>query len=188
MFGLYRTRCGGEIVQSFYDFDKQQIGPYKIPIKLNYIPERSCYDVFEKYRYYEELVKSFDALAIFNINNYCFVIIERCRVYQVPYSKTADTTRHKLELLSWNLPEPLDVPVYNHIGYIKTFHKCKAVSQYPTYLVQDAVTGEIPGFTEKLNGVPLVDPPLSLYRELINSDAKAVYFDTISNETKFLKY
>ena len=52
----------------------------------------------------------------------------------------------------------------------------------------DAMTGEIPDFKEQVDGVPLVNPPLALYKELINSDAKAVYFDTISNKPKFLKY
>lgn len=187
MFGLYRMKSGGKIVQSFYDFDKQQIGPYHVPIPLNYVPEMSTCNQFMIYRFYEELVKSHDALAIFNINNYCFVVVERYRVYQVAYSKVADTTRHKLELLNWVLPEPLNVPVYNHIGYIKTYHQCKAVSQYPTYLLQDATTGEVLDFNEKLDGIPLVEPPLSLYRELIESDAKAVYFDTVSNKPKFLK-
>ena len=188
MFGLYRMRSGAEIVQSYYDFDKQQIGPIHVPIHLNYIPELSTHNSFAIYRFYEELVKNTEALAIFNINNYCFVIVERYRVYQAAYSKIADTTRHKLELLNWVLPTPIDVPVYNHIGFVKTYPKCKAVSQYPTYLIADAVTQEIPGFNEPIDGIPLVDPPLALYKELINSDAKAVYFDTISNKPKFLKY
>ena len=188
MFGLYRRSCGAEIVESCYDLDKQQIGPIHVPIHLNYIPELSTHNDFAIYRFYEELVKNTEALAIFNVNNYCFVIVERNYVYQVPYSKVADLTRHKLELCNWPLSTPINIPVYNHIGYVKTFHKCQAVSQYPTYLIADAMTGEIPDFKEQVDGVPLVNPPLALYKELINSDAKAVYFDTISNKPKFLKY
>lgn len=184
MVGLYRMRSGGEIVQSSFDFDTSTIGPYHIPVKLNYVPESSIVNNIPLYRFYQEMVKSGQALAIFNVNNYCLAILERTCLYEIaPFP-----SQTKLDLVAWNFSEPITSVVYNHIGYVKTFHKCKAISQYPTYLLADSVTGKIPDFTEQVEGVPLIDPPLSLYRELINSDAKAVYFDTISNKPKFLKY
>lgn len=177
---------GGKIVESFYDFDTQQIGPIRLPLNLPYLPEDGAGNRFPIYRYYEELLKDPDALAIFNLNNYCFVLVQRSLVYEVAPTRNYDPKKNKLELISWRLPEPLTVPIYNHIGYVKSKHKCLAVSQYPTYLVEDVATKELDGFTQKPEGVPLVNPPLALYKDLLKTDAEAVYFDTVEMKPKFL--
>lgn len=182
MFGLYRMRCGSTIVESSYDYDTQTIGPYVLPLNLPYIPE-SCSqgDVFYKYKYYTALLKDDEALAVFNLNNYCLVVVRRYQVYE-----TVLDDESKLELLQWSFTKPLAPIVYSHIGYEKSYHNCLAVSQYPNQLVRAANERNAYGYTDAIEGVPLLDPPLSLYKELLNSEAKAVYFDTVSKQPKFL--
>ena len=186
MPGIYRVAYGSRIVQSSYDFEKQQIGPIKVPVKLNYIPADSQRNNFCMYRFYEEMLKNPNSLAVFNLNNYCLVVVERTCMYEVSYLKVTEKRFSKLELLDWTFSYPIDLPIYNHVGYVKTYHNCWAVSQYPEFLVEDTVTKNLYGFEEKLQCSPVVNPPLSLYRELINSDAQAVYMSSVDGLPKFI--
>ena len=121
------------------------------------------------------------ALAVFNVNNYCLCVVTRTYAYQVP----ATDTPH-LDLVSWMFKEPLNIPVYEHVGYVKSYHDCLAVSQMPNRLIRQVASNKVEDFTETLECEPMVNPPISLYRELLTSDAKAVYMDANTQQPKFL--
>lgn len=187
-FGIHRIVSGGEIAESTYDFDTQTIGPYRIPIALSYVLESNNGERIDHYRIYEELLNNPKAIAALNLNNYCIVVIEPTYIYEVnPFSKLV-AHQIKLDLVHWNLPARITTRQVRKIGYIKSYGTCKAVSQYPYCLLQDLSTMEVIGFKEQLASTPVVEPPLQLYKELINSDAKAVYMDSVSGAPMFLKY
>lgn len=181
MFGLYRIHSGAKIVESSYDFDKQQIGPYKLPITLPYIPEECNGDVFYKYKYYTALLQDPNALAVFNLNNACLCVACNTYLYE-----TVLNVNTKLELQQWAFRQPIQPTVFEHIGYERTYQNCLAVSQYPAFLLRVANSLNAFGYEDAIVGDPLVNPPMSLYRELINSEAQAVYFDKKTQQPKFL--
>ena len=161
---------GAEIVQSSFDYDTSTIGPFKIPIKLTHVPSETVNN-FQISAFYNAMVCDERALAVFNVNNYCLCVVTRNGAYQVPATNTP-----KLELTQWTFDHPLDIPVYEHIGYVKTYHKCLSISQLPTFLVRELGSDKAIGFSTKLTGNIVTSPPLSLYKqELIQTDADAVY-------------
>lgn len=174
---------GAKIVQSSYDYDTHTIGPYTLPFTLYYVNEHNEPNRFPVYKYYEALLRDEEAIAVFNVNNYCFCVVRRNMAYEC-----AVRDNEKLDLVNFVYRQPLDIPYYERVGYIKSYHECLAVSQFPTSLVRVANSDTAYQFTEHFDGVPLVDPPLSLYKELLNHEdgAQAVYFDTISKQPKFL--
>lgn len=128
------------------------------------------------------------AIAAFNLNNYCIVVVEPTYIYEVNPLGKFDAKHTKLDLVQWRLNLPIPTKMVRHIGFVKSYGTYMAVSQYPTYLFQDLSSFEIVGFEEGLKAMPRVNPPLSLYKELITSDAKAVYMDDASGTPMFLKY
>lgn len=178
MPGIYRMTCGSEIVESSFDFDTNSIGPIKIPISLSYVPEESQSNKFFMYRFYEEMLSNPEALAVFNLNNYCLVVVQPMYMYEVSYHKMIDRQYSKLELVDWVFTKPLQLPTYAHVGYVKTYPKNWAVTIDPYKLIEDTATKELWGFKEKIKGNVQLNPDLSLYKALYdNADAKAVYFD-----------
>ncbi|MCM1218888.1 MAG: hypothetical protein NC548_30770 [Lachnospiraceae bacterium] len=169
------------IVPSSYDYDKQCIGPYTLPLDLPYISEYCNGDRFHRYQYYTALLQDEKALAVFNVNNYCLCVVRKDMAYETDLGLNP-----KLELLQWAFTNVLNVPLYEHVGFIKSYHNCLAVTQLPTYLIRVMGSKKACDFEDDFDGAPMVNPPLSLYRELVNSEAKAVYFDTTSNQVKFL--
>lgn len=169
------------IVPSSYDYDTQTIGPYTLPVHIDYAQEYCNGDRFYKYKYYQALLQDENALAVFNVNNYCLCVVCRDHAYETDLNAAS-----KLELLEWRFPFPIEAAVYQHVGFVKSYHDCLAVTQFPTYLIRALGSQKAYELEDEFEGVPLVDPPLSLYRELVNSEAKAVYFDTISKQPKFL--
>lgn len=185
MPGLYRKTFGARIVQSFYDYDTKMIGPYCIPIEIQYDSQACQGNSFSWYKYYELFNKYEDALAIFNNNNYCFVLLTKTQVLFLPYSQS-DIRYRKQKLPKFDLVTPLDMPRYNHVGWIKTYQDCKAVYTWPWKLIADADTWIIDEFNCKLEGEPLLNPPLSLYKSLIDTEYSAVYFDVSRNMPVFI--
>ena len=180
MFGIYRRTYGDTIVKSSYDFETSTIGPYKLPIKINHVETENA-NLFPEYKFYEALVNDSTALAVFNVNNYCLCVVSKTMAYE-----KAATDTPKIELVCWPFRHPLNVPTYESIGYVKSYHDCLAVSQMPNSLLRDVATKEVLDFTEPLVCEPFINPPLSLYRELLTSDAKAVYMDKNTMQPKFL--
>ena len=180
MFGIYRRTSGDTIVKSSFDYNTSTIGPYTLPIKVNHIPTENV-NKFREYKFYEVMLNDPQALAVFNVNNYCLAVLTRYAVYQVP-----PRDGMKLDLVNWVFKEPLKFPVYEHIGFVKSYHECLAVTQMPTHLIRKVASNKAEDFTETLQCNPVVNPPLQLYKELLNSDAKAVYMDAVTQQPVFL--
>ena len=85
-----------------------------------------------------------------------------------------------------NFETNLNVPTYKHVGWIKTYQDCKAVYSWPWMLIQDVATGDVWDFDGKIEGEPLENPPLSLYKELINTEHRGIYFDLKQNKPMFI--
>ena len=174
---------GGKIVQSFYDYDTSTIGPYKLPIQLHYSLEGSS-NSFSTYKFYELLNKYEDALAVFNNNNYCFAVVYVDKLVMLPMYQSDLKGKKELPILMFE--KNLDVPTYKHVGWVKTYQDCKAVYTWPWRLLQDTQTGDVWDFKDKLEGEPLENPPLSLYKCLLDTDHRGVYFDTKKGEPVFI--
>lgn len=177
-FGIYRRAFGDVIVESSFNFDTSTIGPYKIPITLpfhyDYISKQ-----LPKYRFYEEMLKSREALAVVDINGSFFAIIEKTRCYLVSASDG-------LECNIRTFDTPLDVPDYRHVGYRKTYPKNLSVYHYPWYLLQNVETGEVLDFEHAVLQEVLVEPHVGLYKSLIDTPYDAVFFDTYLNQIAYL--
>lgn len=176
---------GAEIVQSSYDFDTQKIGPYHNPVEVHCDDKQASGNAFSFYKFYEIMNQDEQALAVFNVCNAYFGVLRRDRFYERKFIRD-DWKKQSLVLPDIPFEKPLDIPEYRHIGWVKTYQQCKAVYTYPWKLIQDVCTGELDGFKTKLEGEPLVNPPLSLYKELINTEYRGVYFDTLSNKPVFI--
>lgn len=173
MFGLYRRAYGGEIVKSFYDFDTQTIGPFSIPIDLYYDVELSQGNMVNEGCLYKTLLEREDILAIFNLNNFCLVCVTPKFIYEVNKDGTFNG-----DLIEWPLLMPVEVPELEHIGYIKTYQENLSVSTIPYYLFRNK-KNKIDCTDEVVTGSPLVNPPLQLYKSLIDTaeNVHGVYFD-----------
>lgn len=184
MFGLYRRTFGSRIVESSYDYATSIIGPYKLPIVIHEPEIISQGVAVSVYNFYQLLNKYEDALAVFNNNNYCYCIVFKDRLEMMPFSpnnvKRGDTfpTLH----FENNLP----VPTYKHVGWVKTYQSCIATYTWPWKLILDEATGEVWDFSDKIEGAPLENPPLSLYKCLIDTNHRGVYFDTKLNKPVFI--
>jgi len=176
---------GSEIVESFYDYDSQMIGPYKVPIEIQYNADSCQGNAFSKYTFYELMNKEEGALAVFNVNNYCFCVLYKDAVRMKHYT-VGDLSYNKKELPCFSIEPPLDVPEYKHVGWVKTYQKCIAVYTWPWKMIEDTQTKTVWGFKDKLLGEPLENPPLSLYKELISTEHKGVYIDKNTNQVMFL--
>ena len=178
--GIYRIACGARIVQSTFDFETGTIGPIVTPLRLACI-ESETFNKFPLYKFYQAMLADETALAVFNVNNYCLCVITRNGAYEV-----AATDTPKLELAQWSFREPLKLPIYEHIGYIKSHHDCLAVSQYPTFLLREVGSNKAVDFETPIVGNPTIKPKLALYKELIQTEAVAIYFDESTQQSKLL--
>lgn len=177
---------GGEIVESSYDYDTQTIGPYHNPVEVHLNQFASQGNSFSRYKYYQILNEDESALAVFNVSNRYFGVLCKDRFYERTFLKD-DLIRRKRNLPNIQFETPMQIPEYRHIGWIKTYQKCKAVYTYPWKLLQDVNTGELDGFNTKIDGEPLVDPPLVLYKELLDTDYRGVYYDLVKCMPVFIK-
>lgn len=179
--GLYRKHFGAEIVQALYDYDMQKIGPYKIPVQLTYVQSPETTSEIPMYRLYEEMLRSNDVLAVFSINNYCIGVLRCDELREVPIAP-GDGTK---ELLMWKF-DPVEVEFFVHIGFVKTYQKCLAVTEAPNFLLM-GIGGVLDGFKTKVVGKPMTNPPYTLYKELIgNEQAKAVYYNLETQSPVFI--
>lgn len=172
---------GSKIIKSSFDFDTSQIGPYTLPIKLN-LAVRDKDNKIPIYRLYEEMLFHTDSIAVFNVNNYCICVVTPTQALQVP----AYRDRAVRDLLEWKFTYRITNKIYQHIGYVKTYQQCLAVTEMPEYLILDTTKVVPEGFNSMLEATPRLNPPLTLYRELVNSDADAVYIADATGEPRFL--
>lgn len=183
--GKYRISFGAPIVDASYNYETHEIGPYKCPFHIGFHAESSGERGYSEYQFYEIFRLYEDALAVFVVNNYFFCVIHKNRVTYQPFIIHDDRSRKRLpEVPKGYKMEP--IPTYEHIGYIKTYGQNKNVFAYPDYLVRNVATGEVPYVKDQVSGKPLINPPVTLYKELLKTDAKAVYFDTASSKPIFI--
>lgn len=176
---------GGEIVESFYDYGTQSIGPYHNPVEVHYNAELSSGNSFAKYKYYQIMNEDEEALAVFNVANTYFGVLRKDRFYERKFLDDS-LIRGRVLLPDIIFDTPINIPTYRHVGWIKTYQKCKAVYTYPWKLLQNVETGEIDGFDVKISGDPIIDPPLTLYKELLNTDSRGVYYDLVTCRPVFI--
>ena len=172
---------GSEIVESFYDYDTHMIGPYYLPVDIHYDTESCQGNAFSVYRLYEVLNDDEKALAVFNVNNYCFCVVRKDHIRMIPYSYS-----DHMNLPAWDITPFIQKDTYKHVGWVKTYQKCKATYTWPWKLIQNVNTGEVWSCVEKIKGTPLENPPLSLYKSLIDTPYKGVYFDLEQNKPVFI--
>lgn len=138
-----------------------------------------------KWRFYDMMNRYESLLAIFNNNNYCFVAITADCVEFVPFFES-DRKYGTQALPMFPITPPMSLPKYQHVGWVKTYQECKAIYTWPWKLLGDLDTMQVYDVEGKLDGMPLVNPPLSLYKYLIDTDYTAVYFDLRQNKPVFL--
>jgi hypothetical protein len=176
---------GSEIVESFYDYETHTIGPYTVPLNISY-NQGSCQgNAFSMYRYYDTMMKDEEALAVFNVNNYCLCVLHKDYIRMIHVQPAFSKSGQK-PLPAFNITPPITVPEYKHIGWVKTYQKCLAVYTWPWHLIQNKITGEVWNFKDKISGRPLENPPLGLYKELVETDHRGVYFDLDKNAPVFI--
>lgn len=157
------------------------IGPYKVPNGPSFSEDAQQSNPFAHYMFYKLMLDDADILAVFNVNNYCFGILRKNIFFMRFYEES------EKQLPAYIIDPPLNLPNYQHIGYVKTYPKCKTVYHYPWYLIQNADTGEVPGYGNININNPLVNPPLALYKALLNTDCTGVYFDMTKGVPVFIK-
>lgn len=152
-----------------------------IPVKLNPTSEASTENKIPEYRMYEELLKSSEVLAVFNLNNYCICVLYKDRLIQVGISKE----KPPADLVMWNFKEDIKVPNVTHVGFIATKQDCLAVTEAPHHLTVDE-NGILSDGFGKLEFNAMHNPPYSLYKELVRNRADAVLYDVDQQRPVFI--
>lgn len=183
--GKYRVCYGARIIDASYDYDTHTIGPYVCPIDIGCYEENYGECGYSDYQFYELFREFTDLLAIFVVNNMFFCCIHDGYIVYRPFISTDERSIRRLPSVPKNSTFP-KAPSYEHIGYIKTYHQNKNVFAYPDYLVRRVDNGEVPYVSGEVTGVPLLNPPVSLYKELLKTNNLAVYFDTQTGKPVFL--
>lgn len=179
-------KSGARPVLSSYNYETGMIGPYKVPIAIEYKPQDAQKSSVQNYRVYRALLSDDSAIAAFNNCNNTIVVVCRNHMYTVPTVDNPSKMEQKA-IRDFSFKEPIYVPSYKHIGYVKTYPQCKAVYEFPWQLIQDVNTGEIWEYENvRLDCVPVENPPLSLYKALIDTDYKAAYIDSATGDYKFI--
>ena len=187
-FGLYRIHFGSEPVEVSYDYDTGKVGPFHCPIKL--IPDThfETVNAIPLHRFYRILQDNRDVIAVWNVNNSTIAVMTS---YTLSLRAPNGDTELDGELLPvWNFDRPIVLPEGKHIGYIRTYDKSKVVYHYPWYLYYNEQNKRLldARFSScQVDGIPMENPPLSLYKELLNTEFDAVYLDSITKKPMFLK-
>lgn len=151
-----------------------------MPVEVKYSGNHSPNNI-PMYRLYEEMLRSNDVIATFSINDYCIGVLRRDELREVP---TAEGSRSE-DLVMWHF-DPIDVEFFVHVGFVKTYQKCLAVTEVPNFLLM-GIGGVLDGFETKMEGKPMCNPPFSLYKNLIeNEQAKAIYYDLNTQKPVFI--
>lgn len=187
-FGLYRIHFGSEPVETSYDYETGKVGLFYCPIKLTPNAHSEIVNTIPLHCFYRLLQNHKDAIAVWNVNNSTIAILTpETLSLRAP---NGDTVLDGEDLPLWRFDNSILLPEGKHIGYVRTYDKSKVVYHYPWYLYYNAqynrfLDARFSGC--KVEGVPMTDPPLSLYKELIATDYNAVYLDSITKKPVFLK-
>ena len=181
---MYRLAPNSPIIETSFDYVNSTIGPYKVPIKVQPDIQLQQKGSVSPYQYYDMLYKNQDMLAIINVNNYCFLCLYADSIAFTPLSINDIALQNKLPYY----PDRYNIQTetYQHIGYIRTEQVCKAAHLLPYHLLRNERTGYVPYVTEQHINNPLINPPLNLYKELLKTEHKAVYYDMDSRCCVFI--
>lgn len=169
MFGLYRRAYGGEIVKSFYDFDTRSIGPYTLPVDLYYNVQASQGSIIPEYIMYKVLLSSSDILAVFNLNNSVIACVTEYMLREVGSNGLPDKDLPALAFSS-----PVRKPKLESVGFWKTFQENLTVTTLPYLMFRDIDTGIIDGTQIKCPDNIVVEPPIQLYKLLVDTSYDVV--------------
>lgn len=170
---IWRRQFGGMIYEDVnYYPGVRQVGIYNFPsdmLDLNlgedkpyHIPDSVFYSMMQLYS---------DALAVFEVRGDELAILTDQLLHLLvkpnieAISKKTYTFRHK---------NPIIHKTYKHVGYIKTYQPSFLIYQWPYYLLQDT-DGKIVDYDVVVTEQLQEQPPLAIYRDLINTEYDAVY-------------
>lgn len=181
--GLWRIAPGAEIQKGCYDYESHSIGPYSFVAPIEYIqkyhiemPEPDLHFL------YKMLLGHPQALCVFFTNNtYVAVVTEKSIIYTNVYNGN--------DVIPYTFQEPLKVLKLVPIGFVKTRTDCVSVATLPYQLFYSMEYKCVYFKNEwvQLSEIPSVNPPVSLYKDLLeNSDAEGIYADS-NNKLYFLK-
>ncbi len=129
-----------------------------------------------------------NAIAVWNVNNSTIAVLSQ---YALRLRAPNGDIELGGELLPvWSFENPIMIPEGIHIGYVRTFDKTKIIYHYPWYLYYNEQYKRFLDYRFGGCGVvgkPKANPPLSLYKELLNTDYNAVYIDSETEKPIFLK-
>lgn len=179
---------GSEPVEALYDYGARRIGPFRTQIEILFDHEASPLNTIPICKFYAILQRNPDAIAVWNVNNSTIAMLTKTQLYL----RTPDGGSHfnNEPLPIWNLPMSLMVPEGKHIGWVRTYDKTKVVYHYPWYLCYNEESKRFLDCRfakEEVKGKPKPNPPLSLYKELLETPYNAVYVDEETNTPIFMK-
>lgn len=178
--GIYRLAMGGKIYKSSYDTETMMLGPYHLPNTFYFGGDPA--ENFEWASLYAMMQRDKDCLGVFDDMGKGFFVVYPTYMHLV--YKEENRTVGSVEF-TYTYPD-IRLSHYIHIGYEKTYQECKAIYKYPDYLLYDTKKGVIVGYDKPLEAAPLVNPPLSIYKDLIDTDYDAVYLDR-DNQYHYLR-
>lgn len=183
---MYRIWSGAPIHQSSYDYDTKMIGPFKCPLPIGSIPTAYGKSGVSEYSFYKIFNQYPDILAVFRVNNALMCCIHKDgKASYLPLLIDDERAYRQLP----DVPECVDILVpdaYEHIGYLRTYKHTMNEKQFPDHLVRNMRTKRVPYIDGRITGEPLLNPSVSLYKQLIDTDHKAVYFDLSQSKVVFV--
>ena len=185
--GLYRLAYKAPIVESIYDYDTHTIGPYVLPCHIHAFVDFNPNNAVNMDRLYEVMRNDETILAVFNNCNRTIVAVHANMLQH--HSTISSITPSDLRMLcKLEFSKSIAVGHYEYIGFVKTYQLNKSFYTEPYRLIRDINTGVIPGFEDvKLECEPAIDPPLSVYKKLIETDYRAVYVDSVTGDLHYIK-
>lgn len=169
--GLYRIAPGSEIRKSSYNYELNQIGPYKFIAPIPYLKKYHIEHAEpSRYYLYEAILGNPNALAaFFTSNTYVAIVYPHKITYVGCYNN---------ELIEYKFETKLEVPKLEHIGYVKTYCECKTIATLPYKLMYNKETqlAYLRDVWVPLQGNPVLNPPLSLYKELLEHEGTEACF------------
>lgn len=182
--GLYRISSGSRIIEASFDFDTQLIGPYYFPLKIH--PNKSTnVSSIPIAIMYDNMIADDRILAIFNNCNECMAAMSAKQVWFIP-TYVKDAFYHPELRKVYNIEGGPQQPPWQPIGFERTVINCFDAFIPPFKLIANLNTGVICGFKDKLTCTPMLNPPVTLYKELVATSHRGVYIDKETEKRIFI--
>lgn len=175
-------------MESTFDYDTGIIGPYVVPVPI--VPDMSMMskNTPSMVRMYEIMLSDDSILAVFANCNRTYIAIHANKLEHHSLCRGEVTSKEKRMLTQIPFKSSIKSNHYNHIGWVKTYQKCKEVYTFPYRLIQDINTGIIPYYNNvTLECTPKVNPEVTIYKELLKTEYTAVYQDALTGELHYIK-